>query len=223
MTFFRHIWRSIRLGRLQPVSRSFGFDRGQPIDRYYIERFLSDNSLDIKGRVLEVGDGEYTRVFGAERVTKSDVLHAQPGNPEATLVGNLATGEGIPDLSFDCMILTQTFPFIYDLQAAVASTYLKLKEGGVLLATFAGISQISRYDMDRWGDFWRLSDVAARRLFGDVFGDQNVVVQSHGNVLVACSFLHGLASRELTRAELEYRDEDYQVLITVRAVKRARS
>ena len=29
------------LRRLTPISRAFGFDRGLPIDRYYIERFLS--------------------------------------------------------------------------------------------------------------------------------------------------------------------------------------
>lgn len=207
------------MGRLDPVSRTFGFDRGQPIDRYYIERFLQGNQEDIRGRVLEIGDREYTGKFGGVRVTRSDVLYAEAGNPHATMVGDLATGEGMLDDSFDCMILTQTLPFIYDMKGAIGNSYAKLKNGGVLLATFPGISQISRYDMDRWGDFWRLTDASAQRLFGAAFGAGNVRVETHGNVLVACAFLHGLASRELTRTELDHKDSDYQVLITVRAVK----
>lgn len=211
------------LKRLTPISMTFGFDRGQPIDRYYIESFLETNRKDIRGQVLEIGGSEYTRSYGSEHVTQSDVLHAEAGNPQATLVGNLATGEGIPDLSFDCMILTQTFSFIYDVKEAVTRSYNKLKSGGVLLATFPGISQISRYDMDRWGDFWRFTDTSARRLFGDVFGIENITIEVHGNVLVACALLQGLASRELTKDELDYNDPDYQVLVTVRAVKRSGS
>jgi len=210
-------WGNLR--RVIPVSHVFGFDRGQPIDRYYIEVFLKKRSADIRGRVLEIADDFYTRRFGGDRVTVSDVLHAVPGNPHATIVGDLATGNGIPGNVFDCMILTQTFLFIYDVQAAVVNTYRALKTDGVLLATFPGISQISRYDMDRWGDYWRFTDTSARRLFGDVFGAENVTVTTYGNVLTACAFLHGLAAHELRQEELDYHDPDYQVLITVRAVK----
>jgi SAM-dependent methyltransferase len=197
----------------------FGFDRGLCIDRYYIEVFLQRHSTDVRGRVLEIGDPGYTCKFGGDRVTCSDVLHAVPGNPQATLVGDLATGEGVPKEAFDCMILTQTFIFIYDVQAAVANCYAALKPDGVLLATFPGISQISRYDMDRWGDFWRFTDASARQLFGQVFGPENITVETHGNVLVACALLHGLAAHELKQEELSYCNPDYQVLITVRAVK----
>ena len=208
--------------RLEPISRVFGLDRGQAIDRYYIEEFLAQHRHDIQGTVLEIGDPGYTRRFGADRVMRSEVLHAAPGNPEATLIGNLETGEGIPTGSFDCMILTQTYPFIYNFQAAIAHSQAALKPGGVLLATIPGISQISRYDMDRWGDYWRFTDASAKRLFGTVFGEENVVVQTHGNVLVACAFLHGLAAHELNRRELDAMDPDYPLIITIRAIKRVR-
>jgi len=212
-------WGTLR--RLTPVSRVFGFDRGLCLDRYYIEGFLGRCSSDIKGRVLEIGDASYTRRFGGQRVTQSDVLHVEPGNPQATLVGDLSTGQGVPASSFDCLVLTQTFLVIYDIKEAVCNCHAALKPGGVLLATFPGISQISRYDMDRWGDYWRFTDASARRLFGDVFGPENVTVNTYGNVLVACAFLHGLAAHELRQKELDYRDPDYQVIITVRAVKPA--
>ena len=61
--------------RLIPISKEWGFDRGLPIDRYYIERFLQRHAADIRGRVLEVGDNAYTRRFGGDRVTNSDVIN----------------------------------------------------------------------------------------------------------------------------------------------------
>src|SRR5215813_4804398 len=88
--------------RLTPVSRVYGFDRGFPIDRYYIEGFLSDYSADILGHVLEIGDNTYTRKFGGDRVTRSDVLHAIEGNPKATMVADLTCAEHIPSGTFDC-------------------------------------------------------------------------------------------------------------------------
>jgi SAM-dependent methyltransferase len=207
------------LRRIKPISIIFGFDRGLCIDRYYIEKFLSEHISDIKGHVLEIGDSAYTRKFGGDKVSKSDVLHVVDGNPNATIVADLTRDGNVPANTFDCIIFTQTLPFIYDVKAAIRNLYRILKPRGVLLVTFSGISQISRYDMDRWGDYWRFTTLSARKVFGEVFSDNNIQVTSYGNVLVAVSFLHGLASEELRQEELDYHDPDYEVLITVRAVK----
>ena len=158
-------------------------------------------------------------MFGGDRVTRSEVLHIVPGNPQATLVGDLATGQGIPTEAFDCMIVTQTFQLIYDVSAAIANCYAALKPGGVLLATFPGICQISRYDMDRWGDYWRFTTRSARQLCEEVFPSANLEVTGHGNVLVAISYLHGMATDDLLPEEMDYHDPDYEIVITVRAMK----
>ncbi|MFN8202224.1 MAG: hypothetical protein U0S48_06650 [Solirubrobacteraceae bacterium] len=42
------------------------------------------------------------------------------------------------------------------------------------------ISQISRYDMDRWGGFWRFTGAGASRLFGAVFGAGAVEIAEYG-------------------------------------------
>jgi hypothetical protein len=214
--------RRVRWGSLrstQPVSRIFGADRGLPLCRYYIERFLLENARDIHGDVLEIAEDTYTRRFGGERVLVSHVLHAVDGNPAATLVGDLTTGENIPVAAFDCIILTQTLPFIYDVRAALRTLERSLKPGGVLLATVPGISQISRYDMDRWGDYWRFTSASGRRLFEEFWPAENVSMEVHGNVLVATAYLQGIASEELREEELHYKDQDYPLLITVRAQK----
>jgi hypothetical protein len=44
-------------------------------------------------------------------------------------------------------------------------------------------------------------------------------VEAHGNVLVATAFLQGLATQELRQEELNYSDANYEVLLTVKAVK----
>ena len=207
------------LRRLQPVSRVFGLDRGQCIDRYYIESFLGRCAQDIRGSVLEVGNNAYTMRYGGARVTQSDVLHVKEDNPRATIVADLTSSNSIPSNNFDCIILTQTLQFIYDSRAAVRTLHRTLKPGGVLLATMSGISQISRYDMDRWGEYWRFTSLSARRLFEEVFLPADVTVRSYGNVLAANAFLHGLATEELRQEELDYDDADYELLITVRAVK----
>ena len=206
------------LRRLAPVSREFGFDRGLPVDRYYIERFLEENAPAVAGRVLEIGDSAYTRRFGGHRVTDSDVLNIDPGHPETTIVGDLAVADHIPSASFDCVVLTQTLHLIYDVHAAVETLHRILRPGGVVLATFPGISPMST---DRWAEtwYWSLTPLAARRLFDEAFRPENVDVAAHGNVLTSIAFLEGLAAHELRRDELDTHDPQFPMLVTVRAVK----
>ncbi|HYM56537.1 MAG TPA: methyltransferase domain-containing protein [Solirubrobacteraceae bacterium] len=203
----------------EPLSRAFGADRGRPIDRWYIERFLGHHRDDVRGRVLEVAERTYTHWYGDGAVTSSDVLYAADGLPDATVVGDLTTGDGLPSGAFDCFICTQTLQLIYDVGAAVKGTHDVLAPGGVLLCTVPALSQTSRVDRDRWGDWWRFTAASARRLLGEVYGAANVTVTAHGNALVAASFLYGLAAEELDPADLEDDDDEYELLITARAVR----
>lgn len=202
---------------MEPVSRVFGFDRGTPIDRYYIERFIDQNRHSIRGRVLEIGDNYYTKKYGSG-VTQSDVLNAVPSS-EATIVGDLASGNNIGKEAFDCIILTQTIQFIYDVKSALRNAVKALKSGGTLLLTASGISQISRYDMDRWGEYWRFTDKSLRMVLNESLPEEAVHIESFGNVTVAKAFLDGLAFEDLEQDVLDYCDTDYQVVLTASARK----
>jgi SAM-dependent methyltransferase len=206
------------LRRTVPITRSWGYDRGLPIDRYYIERFLAAHAGDVRGRVLEVGDDRYTRRFGAAGVTRGDVLNVAPGAPATTIVADLARPETLPAEQFDCVIVTQTLQLVDDVRAAVRSLHRTLRPGGVVLATMPGISQTHHAD---WGAAWRWSftTLSARSLFESAFAPAEVAVEAHGNVLAATAFLQGLAVEDLRREELDQDDPDYQVSILVRAVK----
>ncbi len=211
------------LRRVTPIGSRFGSDAGQPIDRYYIESFLERHAGDIKGRVLEIGDDRYTRQIGGNRVTQSDVLHAKQGNPKATIVADLSAGDAISSNSFDCVVLTQTLQHVYELGGAIKTLYRILRPNGVLLATVPGISQISRYDMQQWGDYWRFTTRSAKQLFLECFPDEGIRVDGYGNVLSAIAFLHGLAAEELEKDELDYQHPDFEMVITIRAVKAGRA
>ncbi|MBE2199757.1 MAG: methyltransferase domain-containing protein [Anaerolinea sp.] len=207
------------LRRLKPISPDWGMERGQPIDRYYIEQFLAAQAGDMQGCVLEIGSNTYTRRFGGDRVTQSVVLHVAEQKEVVTLIGDLATGENMPADTFDCVILTQTLNAIFDVAAALRTVHRILKPGGVALITVPGISKICRYDMERWGYYWSFTTASMARLATAVFPPDCVYIAAHGNVLAAVAFLHGLASQELRREELDSVDPDYELLITVRAIK----
>lgn len=219
---FRNVFRSAILfndpQRIGPISSVFGLDRGTPIDRYYIGQFLSLHRSLIRGRVTEIGDNSYTRQYGTA-VTRSDVLQTATGSG-ITLVGDLTDCTTLPFGETDCFICTQTLNFIYDLPAAVCGIHHLLAPGGTLLATVAGISQISRYDMDRWGDYWRFTTASLAKLFAE-FPWDDLQIESHGNVLAATSFLQGVAIEDLPNPKLlDEQDPDYQVILTVVARKR---
>jgi SAM-dependent methyltransferase len=209
------------LSATRPASSIFGLDRGTPIDRHYIEKFLESRASLIRGRVLEIADSHYSKRFGGERVEAFEVLHATPGNKAATMVGDLTNPATLPENAVDCFICTQTFNFVFDVQRAVQGAHHVLRPGGVLLATVAGISQISRFDMERWGDYWRFTTASVRKLFEPIFGG-GVEIGSVGNVLAATAFLQGITVEDLPdRSLLDENDGDYQLIITVVARKQA--
>ena len=212
---------SVRFGQLgttRPVSLDFGWDRGIPIDRYYIENFLQARATDIRGRVLEIADDAYSSRFGGSRITRQDILHLHAGNSKATLVGDLTQPGVLPEDAFDCIVLTQTLHLIYDMRAALNQLHAALRPGGVLLLTVPGISQIDRGEWQKcW--YWSLTSQSLTRLLSEVFDTTEFVVESNGNVFAAVAFLHGLAQGEAPPAILSVNDAAYPVIVTARAQK----
>jgi SAM-dependent methyltransferase len=206
------------LRRLSPIDPNWGFERGTPIDRIYVERFVGAHAADIRGRVLEIAAPDYTNRFGKD-VAQVDILMATEGNPEATLVGDLANAPHIPADTFDCAIVTQTLQFVWDTRAALATLHRILAPGGVLLATVPGLTKISPPEDEEYGEWWHFTARSVQRLAEEAFGAGNVEVRAYGNVLTATAFLYGLAASDLRPEELDARDRLYEVTIGLRAVK----
>jgi SAM-dependent methyltransferase len=168
--------------------------------------------------VLEIAAPDYTNRFGKD-VAQVDILMATEGNPEATLVGDLADAPHIPADAFDCAIVTQTLQFVWDTRAALATLHRILAPGGVLLATVPGLTKISPPEDEEYGEWWHFTARSVQRLAEEAFGEGNVEARSYGNVLSATAFLYGLAASDLRPEELDARDRLYEVTIGLRAVK----
>jgi SAM-dependent methyltransferase len=206
-------------GSVAPISSRFGADRGKPIDRFYIERFLDAHSASICGVTLEVENDRYTRRFGGERVVRREVLHFTAGNPNATFVDDLAIGATLPSTTFDCVILTQTLQYIWDLDAAMATLFRILNPGGVLLVTAPGISQLTTGPDELWREYWRFTSDAIGELLVNTFGKNQVHVQAFGNVGAATAFLYGLAVEDVAPAVLTDEDPRYPLVVCGHATK----
>ena len=196
---------------INPLNRTFGFSRGTPIDRYYIEAFLQLKRDNIRGDVLEVAENIYTKKYG-ENVLNSYMLHVS-SNENKYIKGNFETGEGIKSETMDCIILTQVLPFIFNCRAAISNIYRMLKPKGVCLISVGGITQISRYDMEQWGHYWSFTDLSLRKLLEENIPKDKIEIRTYGNVKSAIAMLYGIAAEEITKEELDYVDKDYQVTI----------
>jgi len=208
-----------RFFNTQPISDNFGFNRGKPIDRYFIEQFLQSKASFIQGHVLEVKDDGYTRRFGGERVTSTTIIDIDRSNPRATLICDLSEPDTLPKEQFDCIVVTQTLQYVLNLRNAFASLANSLKPGGYMLATFPGITRVDPRELDTW--LWSFTEPVVRRLGAEVLPDPEVAV--FGNLPTATAFLHGYAVDDLEPVLLEARSRDYPIVITLFARKPLRN
>lgn len=205
-----------RISSAAPISNHWGYDRGTPIDRYYIEHFLSQHARDVRGCVLEVQEDDYTVRFGGSDVEASEVLNLDLSNPKATLVGDISDPATLPTRKFDCIILTQTLHLVFDMAAAIANLRRALKPGGVLLVTVPGITPVQPGEGYHW--YWSLTEEALQRLLQVSFDPSKIETKCYGNLLSATAFLHGAAVQEIPKRKLDRFDARYPVTIAARAV-----
>ncbi|HZN66422.1 MAG TPA: class I SAM-dependent methyltransferase [Tepidisphaeraceae bacterium] len=206
------------LQRTTPISRSHGFDRGTPVDRHYIEKFLQENGRYIRGVCLEVTDGTYTRRYGSD-ISRVDVLDINPANPQANVVGDLRRLQSVEDETYDCFILTQVLQYIDDVDAAVREVARILKPGGSVLVTLPSLHAMEAGHPH----YWKFSTHSAKYLFGKYFPADHLEVRGWGNVATGVAAWVGMAREDLPRRHLEEHDPRYPCTITVRATKPARA
>jgi SAM-dependent methyltransferase len=211
---------TVRFGSLRrttPFSRSWGYDRGTPIDRVYIEQFLTKHAADVRGSCLEILNADYTHRFGGGRVASSDVLDIDTANPSATVFADLDEPDSLPAARFDCIIFTQTLHLVPDMRTAVANIWRSLAAGGVLLLT---VPAIGRHEARKGfhHDRWRVTKTGLEWLLAGVT-DAPADVTTYGNVLSCVAFLYGMAAEELRREELQVFDREFPLIVAARVAK----
>jgi len=202
----------------QPISSFYGLDRGKPIDRFYIENFLEKNRNLIKGECLELLNNSYTKKYGGEKISKSDILDIEENNTNATIIDDLRKLQTISDNTYDCIILTQVFQFIDDLDSALSACYRILKKEGVLLVTLPSLSRIDCISgVD--GDYWRFTKAGAKYLFEKHFSSEKLEIETKGNARSGIYFYSGLAQEDVSRKTLLVDDGNFPLIVTVKATK----
>ena len=201
---------------MKPLSRKFGFDRGTPIDRYWIESFLDNNKSLIKGRCLEITSDNYTMQFGGKRVAKCDVLDIDKNNKLANIVGDIRNLKGIiADNTYDTIILTHVLGLINDYDSAIAETKRILKKGGHALVTSSCFSPT----YDKAANYWRFTPLGLQYAFTKHFNRQNIKTFSYGNVLTGMAFWVGMAQEEIANKSLKINDPDFPCITGLIAKK----
>ena len=200
-------WGNLR--RVTPFSASFGFERGTPVDRFYIQKFMNAHREFITGRVLEVQVPSYTRTYGHD-VTVSHTVDINPCF-DATYTCDLADATQIPSDSFDCFLAPQTLPHVSDLDGVLQTMLRVVKPGGYILASAAMLLPLTAEGDDNW----RLTPAGWRQTLSRAWPGRELTVEGHGNCLAAIAAMHGLALEELTADELTAHDPRYPVIVTI--------
>lgn len=202
------IWGNLKTTK--PFSEYFGFDRGTPVDRYYLHRFLEKNRQFITGDVLEIQMPSHAQRYGSGlRRTDSVDISSQH---KSTYVCDLAESEGvIPDDSYDCFLLPNTLCVLKNIEGCLEQALRVIKPGGVILATTATFMPLNPDSPD----YWRLSADGWKEIAEKVWPGCQVEIEGHGNCLVAVAAMLGLAMEELSQAEMEENDPHYPVLVTL--------
>lgn len=203
-------WSSLR--RTSPLSK-WGFERGTPIDRWYIERFLDNHQECIGGRTLEVLEDLYASRLGAANV---DVVDIDPSNAAATIRGDLCRRGTLPEAAFDAIVMTQTLQFLPDPRRALVNLVAALKPGATMLVTVPAISRVAD-ETDRW----RWTPHGLQDLIAGLGCATSV--EGKGNLLTTRGFLMGLAIEELPTTALRVQDPAFPLIVTARLDKRVDS
>ena len=212
-TVHRPRWGNLR--RLQPFSDTFGFDRGTPIDRYYMHRFLAAEANAIRGDAGEIAAADYLQRFGGDRLRRVEVIDNDPGNPRATIVADLAEADSLSTDSFDCLVVMQTLQYLARPEIAVAGCLRALRPGGTLLLAVPALAPHDQREAET-SDHWRFWPAGVASMLRRVAPDLDHQVTGYGNLVASLAFLHGLCAEELKPAELLSHDPRFPIVVCAR-------
>jgi SAM-dependent methyltransferase len=192
-----------------PFSRSFGWESGTPVGRYYVEQFLRRNSHLVQGRCLEFGSPRYKSFFPLAGAYEVVSISEAPGVDHVCDIHDIGS---MPEGVFDSIICTQVFEHLAFPERAAASLLRLLKPGGVALVTAPFINPVHYEPTD-----YRRFTPDGLRLVLESAGLVVEEVDFGGNSLVGTGSLLGMVQEDFTLGELERKDPVYPYNVLIRA------
>lgn len=206
---------SINWGDLKktvPICQAFGLTRGTPVDRYYLSQYLKEIQTQIDGNILEIGgipkDKDFYEVNPG---TSYQIMNIEPGLG-IDIVGDAHDPSIIKPESFDSIVIFNVLEHCYAPWQVVENIYTGLKPGGKCFAMVPSAIRLHATPMD----YWRPLPDAFAWMFRN-FSNQKLYI--YGNPMTVIASYHGIATEELTTAELDAYHPDYPVATCIVAQK----
>lgn len=202
---------SVRFGdfrRRWPFSQRFGFDRGAPVDRYYLRPFVRSIRASVRGRCLEIGGFVNNNDGYRFRVDEFRTLELPKAGIAADFLGDAADRTVFEDGRWDSILAFHVLEHCADPFAVVRNMRAWLAPGGHVYVVVPCAQRLHNFP----GDYWRFMPDGLRVLFKDF---SSVAVSTYGNPLSLVSSYLGLSHTELTAEEMEFRHPDFPVIACV--------
>ena len=203
-------WGDLR--RMVPVCSRFGFSRGSPIDRYYLDQFIEKIRPLVHGDVVEIGgkdeNGRLYQFEHAVRYRGFDMFE----DPDISLVGDAHDPNALAEAQLDTIIAFNVLEHCPKPWIVIDNMRRWLKPDGLALVMVPSCQRLHRMPED----YWRPLPAALIHLF-TTWADCELHV--YGNPSTAIAAMLGIAVEELSVGELDAYHPDYPVTTCVIAKK----
>ena len=199
-------------GRLWPFSHRFGFDRGAPVDRYYLQQFVRSIRPVVRGRCLEIGGSLKNNWLYRFDVDEFRTLELEQSRVADDLVGDAADRGVLDPESWDSILAFHVLEHCPNPFAVASNMCAWLRPNGHACIVVPCAQRVHNYP----GDYWRFMPDGLRVLFRD-FSEVNV--STYGNPLTVVSNYLALSHTELLAEDMDAVHPDYPVLACVVARK----
>lgn len=198
--------------RRAPFCPDFGYSRGTPIDRYYLDKFIAEIRDEVVGDTLEIGGKRQNQeLYGFTRAASYLTMDVAP-HPDVEVVADVHNAAAFPPGSVDTVVLLNVLEHCENPPLAVENVHRWLRDGGRVFCMVPNAQRVHGAP----NDFWRPLPSAIDLLFS-AFPERRLFV--YGNALSAVASLLGVAAEELSGEDLDWRDDEYPVATCIVARK----
>ncbi|WP_169221635.1 methyltransferase domain-containing protein [Brasilonema sp. UFV-L1] len=200
------------LKRRFPICHKFGFTRGTPVDRYYLDKFISEIRHQVVGSVLEIGGVLLNKeIYQLSVATEYQTLDLV-SRPGVTVVGDAHDSTIIMPESLDTVLVFNVLEHCHNPWVVVQNIYSWLRVGGKCFCMVPSAQKLHSLPKD----YWRPLPDGMKQLFQD-FSESNLHI--YGNPLTVLASFMGVAAEELSPQDLDDFHPDYPVATCIAALK----